>query len=511
MPRALFVLALSMAIASHASPTSAQTTPPTPATQTDRLTQILGLGDAFGCLELLYPDQAQRSLKTQLDVANDLASLGTQFGNELRAICGPSAVNSSSSLGGGLGTTQPTKSSTQFAVPRGRIDQRLRTGTMTKPRRVLRMAAFGQLQPSPSLSSLDTLADGVAVFGSVEFDRRDRADTPFEGAYESDIKGFSGGLDFVRGHGIVGGFAGRSEQNADFTRFAPILAGTSAAQDFGLFQREPDKLTLICGGLTTAGRFEQTSTRVGGFAGWGVGGPGFVDATVAWTRREQDYARNVCAIEGSNEIVFTNGEFRSGTTVLDDIFAGTLSGNNTTRETALSIRTGANLGNDTVLIGPRVTLTMARATTDAYAETGVSTVANTVDPNEGDDVIRRLGGPIGFELAFDEQSRTSVVLEAGSEFAVRLGPIVPFVSGYWRRELKDDFHTVTARFVQDRRPTPSVFEFGNDPFDRDSLVTGFGVSAVGGNRFMARLEVTKLHADDLFNSRTIALQARVRF
>jgi uncharacterized protein YhjY with autotransporter beta-barrel domain len=508
---------MTLALALTARPSQAQTTTATPATQTDQMRILLGLGDAVGCRELLFPalTAQQRAALVQDDVARELVRLGPQIGNELRAICGPSAVNSSSSLGGGLGSPQPTKSSTQFTVPRSRIDSRLKTPPKGKPSRDLRMMAFGQVAPSPSLAALGVEAEGIGVFGELDFDRRDRKNTPFEGSYESDISGVSVGVDYVRGRGIVGAFFGRAQQDGDFTQFGLILPDTLSQQEFAIFTQQPGLITTVCGGLANAGTFEHKGTRIGGFAGWGVGSVGFVDATYNWTRREQQYARSVCAIEAPGTLEFVDGVLKSNDIIVDDIFAGTLNATSKTNENSLSMRAGANLGNRWLLVGPRAILTWARATTDAFTETGRSTVNNDVSPVGTDprlpDVKRTLGGPIGLELAFDDQTRKSLVFEAGAEVAVRLGPIVPFVSGYWRRELEDDFHVVTAHFAQDLRQSPLAFDFGNDPFDRDTLVSGFGVSVLGGDRFVARIEATRLHADDLFNSRTLALQARVRF
>ena len=60
---------------------------------------------------------------------------------------------------------------------------------------------------------------------------------------------------------------------------------------------DPEVLAAVCGGSPEPGTFEQDATRVGGFAGWGVGGAGFIDGTISYTRRSHDYSRGLCAIE----------------------------------------------------------------------------------------------------------------------------------------------------------------------------------------------------------------------
>ncbi|MEO8257015.1 MAG: autotransporter outer membrane beta-barrel domain-containing protein [Acidobacteriota bacterium] len=477
------------------------------------LQRLLALGDAAGCLALLG-DAPRPDVPNGQVVEAALKRFGPQIGNELRAICGPSAVNSASSLGGGLNTLQATKTVTQFRLARRRIDQRLAAPPKKQPAKSVELA-FVQAASSSSLTSAPEAPEGPGVFGELEFDWRDRVDTSYEAGYQSNVKGFSIGLDYLRGGTIVGGWFGRTQQDAEFTRFGALLDSRADSASRTLLGQDSVRAS-VCGGLSNPGTFEQESTRLGGFAGVG-GSAGFMDATFGWSRHHHEYARSVCAIEASTPLSLVNGVLIDGTgRPVDDIFAGTLRGINTIRETSFSVRGGASLGNAFVTVGPRAILTVSRASTDAFVETGRSTVANPVVPVSFADpvpvpVTRSLGGPIGFELAFDEQSRTSVLLETGAEISGRAGALIPHVAGYYRREFKDDFHLVTARFAQDRRQAPTRFTFGNDRFDPDSFVFGVGVTALGGDRFAVRAELTTLVSDYLFSSRTLSAQARVRF
>jgi hypothetical protein len=493
-----------------ASNAFAQTTtrPVPPPSQDDELRLKLGLGNASGCFTLLGVDNAGD------DVADELARLGSQIGNELRAICSPSAVASASSLGGGLQSLQAVKTVTQFSMPRNRIDQRLIGSVPPPPMPPPPPKKEFTAQPfqgaSPALTAAE-LQVGGGVFGEVQFITRNRADTVFESGYGSDVTDFSVGADALIGRGIIGGWFGRSRQEGTFTRFG-VLAD-SANASVGTVLGQTTVLSNVCGGLSTAGTFEQNATRIGGFAGWGTPS-GFVDGAYAWTRREHQYSRSICAIEfqGTLSVDPVTGRLRdSVNNPVDDIYAGVLTGLSTIRETSLSARAGGDFGNDVATARPRAIATLTRASTAAYVETGRSTVANTVTPVDAPAITRQLGGPIGLELAYDKQSRTSMLLEAGGEIAVHAGPVSPYFTGYWRHEFMDDFPIVTAHLAQDRRPSPAVLAFGYDAYDRQAFQFGWGVTAIGSHRFAARFEITHLVSDRLFSGRAMSIQARVGF
>ena len=487
---------------------SGQTRTSPPPSQDDQLRLKLGLGRSSGCFNLLGVGDSG------IEVANALALLGPLIGNELRAICLPSAVASASSQGGGFQSFQPTRIETQFDTVRTRIDQRVQGKTTPKPAKppIKKDVSFGLGWPSttqdPELRF--RAPDGAGVFGELAFVARDRVGTNYESAYDSNMTDFTVGADFARGGGMVGGWIARNSQSGEFTEFGALVNESASTGNAAVLAR-PGVLEKTCGGLANGGSFDQRSTSVGGFGGF-VGSAGFVDAAYGWTRREHDYARSVCAIEFQGTLDSDlNGNLTSSVGDLDDIFAGVMRGSSSTAETSFSVRGGASVGNAAVTVGPRAIFTLTRAKTGAYAETGRSTVANRVRPVEGPDITRQLNGPIGFELAFDEQSRTSMLLETGGEIAVHLGAVSPHFSGYWRHEFKDDFHLVTAHLAQDRRLDPGLLTFGHDAFDPDSFRFAFGATAIAGNRFAARVEIRQPVSDLLFKGRTVSFQARLRF
>ena len=157
-PRCAAWLGAAVWLVCSPTPSHAQTTA-TPPTQDEQLRDQLGLGNAAGCFTLLGVDQA--------DVDITLDDLGSQIGNELRAICGSSAVTSASSLGGGLNTLQATKTVSQFRLVRRRIDQRLQRQRPRPPSRSLR--SYLQAQPiAPTLTYADTPFEASGVFGEIE-------------------------------------------------------------------------------------------------------------------------------------------------------------------------------------------------------------------------------------------------------------------------------------------------------------------------------------------------------
>ena len=490
------------------------TTATPPPTQDATVRFQLGIGSAAGCLPLLGIAANDPNAFDKVIAA--LKNPNSGLGNELRAICGPSAVISSSALGGGMQSLQPVKTVTQFRLARNRIDQR-RIAKPTPPPKPPKDAVANWLQGQQPLNPTAGLGprSGAGIFGEVEFAGRNRTDTSYESGYDSDVNSFSIGADYAgTGGGIVGGWYGRASQDGAFTRFSPIFAttGNENPQNAAVLN-DPAVFTRVCGGLSTGGTLDQTANQLGGFAGYS-NGRGFVDGTFAWTSRDHEYARNVCTIETQGVVKYNpaTGVLSDDVhAVVDDIYAGTLSGLSQIDETSFSFRAGADAGNATVSGGPRAVFTVTRGTTGAYIETGRNTVANTVTYANGDKIFRTLGGPIGTELAFDEQTRTSVLLEAGGEFAVHAGSVSPFFAAYWRHEFNGDFPVVTARMAQDQRTTPTVLSFGFDAYDRDAFQFGFGANAVAGEQFVVRVEYTRLVSDSIFSGGTFSVQARVRF
>jgi uncharacterized protein YhjY with autotransporter beta-barrel domain len=518
-------------------------TPTDPPTQDQQLRTLLALGDATGCYRLLGVEANGDAVDARL------IDLGQQIGNELRAICGSSAVNSASSLGGGLNTLQATKTVSQFRLVRRRIDQRLQQPPPSKPTGPSR--ALRQGQPIAPALTYEGPFEGSGLFGEIEYENRDRVDTPYESGYESTVRGFSVGLDHVWGSVVAGGWISFAGVDADLTSTGVLVGSPFPGADDEAFRQlvnDPTVLGSVCGGAQSRGTLEQHATRVGGFAGRKLGRGGFVDVNISWSRRDHDYDRSVCAIENQGQAAFApnvvfndlnangqadpgevqvaqgrgllfsdgdvNGTLDAGESVFDDIFAGALTGSARLNEIAFSARTGGDFGGGGWTIGPRAILTYARVTTGAFTEAGRSTVANSVLSNSGLVVRRTLGGPIGLELAYDEASRYSLLLETGGELSYQFGTrvaIVPLAAAYWRHEFNDVRDIVTARLAQDLRPSPTRFSFGTNAPDPNTALVSIGANVLAGERFAARAEWRRLVGDDLFTASGVSVQARVRF
>ena len=127
---------------SYGQSTTSTTPPPT---QDTTLRTTLGLGNAAGCLPLL---RIQSNDPDAFDkVVTALQNPNSGLGNELRAICAPSAVASSSALGGGMQSLQAVKTVTQFRLARSRIDQRLTSKPKpTPPLKPSKDVAVGRIQ-----------------------------------------------------------------------------------------------------------------------------------------------------------------------------------------------------------------------------------------------------------------------------------------------------------------------------------------------------------------------------
>lgn len=502
-----------------ATPLRAQALPPSLG---DRVAELLALGDADGCVDFLRISDAeiQEAGDRQAAVNNALNALEAagDIGDGLHAICGPSAVGSASALGGALDSAQATKTVSQFRLVRRRIDRRL---PPRRPRPVQESPLMLFLQPAvpvrdPALGQ--AVQDGVAVFGEVEYERQDREATRLLDGYEADLRAGLIGIDYGWNRTVLGAWGGYRRMDGDLTSgFAPFLD-------------DPAQQAAACGGVSPGGDFDLDGGSLGVFAGWKLGDSGFVDLNAARSRRDYRYTRNTCVIEiTATPVSFVNGGLVGGPPdspqPIDDIYAGYISGDTDVTESGLSLRAGFDRSRGAWTFGPRATLAYTRTSIDAYAETGWSTVANQVEPNnpaplgdppgpgQGRIITRAIGDGIGLELAYREQRHDSLLLEVGGvverRFEHARGQLVAHASAYWRHEFRDDLRYATASFVQDLRPDPVVFAFANGEVDADTAVFTLGLTAVFNARAAMRLELSHLAFDRHLDATGISAQVRV--
>ena len=504
----------------------------------DQLRDQLALGDGLGCVDLLRITQAdidsavppteQQAVNVEL---KRLAGLG-QIGNELRAICGPSAVSSASSLGGALDSVQATKTVSQFKLARRRIDQRL-------PRRERRptSASLMLMLAGPEREISRYASEGYGVFGEIDYEWRERDDTRFEDGYKGHVGAGSLGFDFAWDRGVAGVWGGYAKTDADFHGgSAQAFRGQRTGSRLRFASERSDgavrRLRRRPAGRRVRSR-RQSLRRVRELE---AGESTFLDFAATYSRLDYDYARDICVIEadGTESLAFDeekgvlfndepapgDGSFDDGDHRIDDIFAGTVSGDTTVTEYGLSLRAGFDKDAGAWSFGPRATLYYLHSTVDGYAETGSSTVANPVTPvnpaepdGTVDTIVRTLGGPLGLELAYEDHDEDATLLELGGvverHFETDNGMVIAHASAYWRHQFDDSRRFSTVQFVQDRRPTPTQFTFASNEIDPDNALFSLGVTALFAQRAVVRLEVTYLAFDTLIDSTLVSLQFRI--
>ena len=523
----------------------AQSNPPS---LDDQIRRQLALGDALGCAQFLrLPATANQD---DVDNAIDLLQTSREIGNELAAICSPSAVASASGIGGALDTVQATKTVSQYRLVRRRIDNRLRQpSTPTPPPPVRRL--LPTQQPNRQLAG----AAGFGVFGEFGHQWKDREVSTYDLGYTSGINGGLGGVDYAWERSVVGGWIGYAKTKGDFNPTVPLVAGPGFTDPVATaFLSNPETSSQVCG-LSGGGEFTDGDFQFGGFVGssWGAGG--FVDIAVSLDRRNHSYTRNTCVIEVIGSQLFfasgirfrdangngiqdngevaqanpavnvlfldenTNQTFDVNERVNDDIYAGAVSGETTAREAAISMRSGYDFRASSFLFGPRAVFTHTSTKVDGYTETGRSTFAGDVNPVALDpgepNFTRQLGGPTGLELVYDDRRYRSDLLQLGAEASYRIyssrAELVPFGSFYWRREFGTEFINNTVRMAQDLRPNPVRFSFANSGPDRNSADFTGGLSVLFENGLSVQAAVSGILFDQFIKSTAITGAARWRF
>lgn len=493
---------------------------PDPKSLDQTLTETLGLGKNTGCDTGFGITDADSS--GSIDDELTLLRGANQLGRELTAVCGSSAVTSAAALGGSLGSLQTTKTVSQFHLTRRRIDSRL--GVRGKRFGLGGWATLAALdnpiRPTRTdATDFESMPESrLSVFAQADYEQRDRHTTTLEAGYEANISGGLIGIDYVMPVGLlIGAWAGYGYTDAEYTGTNLLInRGQPSALTNSL---TPALLVDICN-LSPGGEFDAQSFKLGGFVGTRFG-RGFADVALQYNRGDYDYQRNICAIEApstTNPIIVDNGfpsGFSNGGVQVDDIFAGTISGKTTLTEWSVSARTGFDFGDERLLWGPRVSITYLRSELDGFTETGETSVTNSVLSNGGLLTTRAPGEPIGLELAFDKQSRTSLQTEAqfvaAYRFESRFGAIIPRVSASWIHEFRGERELVGIRMAQDYRASPTRLSFTTDSVDKDKGIIALGVTALVSESFAADLRVTHLVADKKFDSTTVAAQARWRF
>ena len=428
---------------------------------------------------------------------------------------------SAAALGGSLGSPQTTKTVSQFRLARARVDSRLDAGgkraDVDRPVLLAQLGGGLPMTGTAPAAGEQTAGTGPGLFTQLSHERRERVTTALEAGYKAGVSEALVGLDYAARDGwVAGAWLGYRSTDADYRGVKLLIGGADAG--FG----------ASLGGVTQAdvckvgagGGFDDKGALLGGFIAKRMG-DAFADVGVQFSRRDYNYQRNVCAIEANSAAIVRDAGsvsgFASGGIPIDDIYAGTISGKARVSEWSLSGRVGFDGGGEQWLWGPRLSLTYQRTSIGAYTESGRTSVTHTVESNNPTilTTLRAAGDPTGLELAFDEQRRTSLLSELKLVGAYRheaaFGTLVPRLSLSWQHEFKGDRELVGVRMAQDRRASPTRFSFTTDSTDKSKGTVAFGLSLQRGPQFAADIEVSRLLADDRFDSTQFALQARWRF
>lgn len=490
-----------------------------------------GCGAAFGIPDLsLIPAYVGLGQQEAVDTYLRDERLAKRLGNELAAVCGSSAVASAAALGGSLGSPQTTKTVSQFRMARARADSRLdsrgKRAGLERPVLLAQLgggvgvarsdAAFG---PAPQEA-------GVGMFTQVSHERRERATTALEAGYKAGVGEVLVGIDYAAREPWVGGaWLGYRSTDADYRNVQLLLGGANAGLGGSLSGNQGGVSQAEVCKIAAGGGFEDQGLRLGGFVATRIG-EGFVDVGLLFSRRNYSYRRNVCAIEADGSALvpdplsvsgFRSAAFVAGQGQVDDIYAGTVAGKTRLTEWGWSARLGFDAGTAQWLWGPRVSLSYLRTALGAYTETGRTSVTHRVESNNPAilSTTRTAGSPTGLELTFEQQRRTSLQSEVQMLAAYRhetgFGSLVPRVALSWQREFKGQRELVNVRMAQDFRANPTRFSFTTDGSDKSKGSLSLGLLLMRGPQLAVDLEVTRLLADDRFDSTQMALQAVWRF
>lgn len=284
------------------------------------------------------------------------------------------------------------------------------------------------------------------LFVTISTEQIDKTATAFEDGFDADAPSIMAGADYRFSDALVGGLA--------------------------LSYKEED------GDFDTGGGFDNTATGLFAFGSYLIGERGFVDGLLGYSDKSLESTRIVDVfIEGTG-----GGP--------DRIVVGPASGDRDATEVELSVLGGYDFLLGAYTVGPRGSLRYRDTDIDGYTETG----STGVELSYGGDSITSLQGRVG---AF-----------ASRAFSTRSAVLVPQGSLDLVHEFDNDQRRISARFVQDGTPDPTVFSFQTESPERDWAELTLGVSAVFANEISAFFSWRTYLANDRYDSDLIAVGAR---
>lgn len=372
----------------------------------------------------------------------DCDQLGVQGGNpmhpgtlgpNLDAICRISTgLATGSSTGGGGAQSQTSGAHLGRKRAEGRLEE-LREGEQGAAKDVLETIDLFEIE-------------GLGLWASGDYTRRDRDVTTFEDGYQSDVLGANVGIDYRFTNFLVAGVA-YNYQNID-------------------------------GDFTGSGNFDTDSHGVVGYGSL-TPLPGlFVDGSIGYSWKDYEVDRAATFTEVS------------GTQILDR-FSGIAASDTGGEEFSTRGVVGYDHTMGGVTIGPRAGVNFLHTEVDGYHERG----------NTGIELI------YGDRTRQSLQSALGAAVSAASSMG--FGVLIPTFDFEWVHEFQDDQRHHSARFVEDLRADPTVFSFENERPDRDFFNLNAGASVVLAHGVQLFAQYRTILGHDYFDSHGVAAGVRV--
>jgi outer membrane autotransporter protein len=311
-------------------------------------------------------------------------------------------------------------------------------------------AQDGEDETGASSDDID-IGGGISLFVTGEYEEQEKDETSFQDETDSDNTTLTIGADYRFSEKLVGGMA--------------------------LNVRNED------GDFKSGGGFDNDTLGVFFYASFLPAERFFVDVVVGYSSIDLDIERNP-SYEVFDENGNPDGRILSGTAKSDDADAD---------EVTASLLLGYDYPMGKYTVGPRAGIQWKQTDFDSYDETGDS----------------------GLELRYEDHTITSrrIVLGLFASTSISTGSavLVPQITVDYINETEDDRDSITASFVEDLRGEPKKFKFETDDRESEWLEIGIGLVAVFPNDVQAFANYSAYAENDLYDSWTASVGARLSF
>ena len=288
----------------------------------------------------------------------------------------------------------------------------------------------------------------LGFFSSGKLTEIDRKDTVLETGYDSDVLGFTVGMDYIFSEKFVAGLAvGYSDTDLDYN-------GNVGSSDY-------------------------ESVSVLTYANFSVNDDFSIDGYLGWTGIDYDLTRNIsyAITPCCNQSIPPVNTVANADATANKILAG--------------LNFSYSLSYDALKVTPLIKLDYSGSFIDSYAESGGDGLALRYQ----DQNIQSFKSTLGFDTSY--------------AVSVPWGVILPRVKAGYVHEFLDQRRTIHASFVQDA--TNYDLQFSTDKPDRDYFVIGGGISAVLTHSVQLFVDYQRVEGHRYFNSYTVSGGVRAAF